>query len=212
MVFHPLGRVLETCRISAKVHWNCSDGTWWPFFLPKDSSSTRQNGPHIITEPLHPLTTGGPAFRSFPLMCHLFVWCRLVLEWNALGVWDEAFSLFCEGLASNSVLTQLDLRNNQINHHGAAELALALKRNNTLEVLGESCWNIIWAFYFVCVVWCCWCKHIYFYTSAQIHRSCLKPDDVHYHRSITSGFCRKQEPSRGTSHLQQPVTKRESVS
>lgn len=64
--------------------------------------------------------------------------CRLVLEWNALGVWDEAFSLFCEGLASNSVLTQLDLRNNQINHHGASELALALKRNNTLEVLGDT--------------------------------------------------------------------------
>lgn len=67
---------------------------------------------------------------------------RLVLEWNALGVWDEAFSLFCEGLASNGVLTQLDLRNNQINHQGAAELALALKRNNTVEVL-DLRWNNI---------------------------------------------------------------------
>lgn len=63
--------------------------------------------------------------------------CRLVLEWNALGMWDEAFSLFCEGLAANSILTQLDLRNNQIKHHGASELALALKRNSTLEVLGD---------------------------------------------------------------------------
>lgn len=63
--------------------------------------------------------------------------CRLVLEWNALGVWDEAFTVFCEGLASNSVLRQLDLRNNQINHHGASELALALKRNNALETLGD---------------------------------------------------------------------------
>lgn len=62
--------------------------------------------------------------------------CRLVLEWNALGVWDEAFALFCDGLASNGVLTQLDLRNNQINHHGAAELALALRSNSSLEVLG----------------------------------------------------------------------------
>uniref|UniRef100_A0A8P4K7T1 Leucine rich repeat containing 45 n=1 Tax=Dicentrarchus labrax TaxID=13489 RepID=A0A8P4K7T1_DICLA len=71
---------------------------------------------------------------------------RLVLEWNALGVWDEAFSLFCEGLASNSVLTQLDLRNNQINHHGAAELALALKRNNTpfsLTAFTDLRWNNI---------------------------------------------------------------------
>lgn len=63
---------------------------------------------------------------------------RLVLEWNALGVWEEAFSLFCEGLASNSALTHLDLRNNQIHHHGASELGLALKHNNTLEVLGDS--------------------------------------------------------------------------
>ncbi|KAM6897182.1 leucine-rich repeat-containing protein 45 [Xenentodon cancila] len=67
---------------------------------------------------------------------------RLVLEWNALGVWEEAFSLFCDGLASNNVLTQLDLRNNQINHHGASELALALKRNNTLEEL-DLRWNNI---------------------------------------------------------------------
>ncbi|XP_063748453.1 leucine-rich repeat-containing protein 45 isoform X2 [Eleginops maclovinus] len=67
---------------------------------------------------------------------------RLVLEWNALGVWDEAFSLLCDGLASNSVLTQLDLRNNQINHHGASELALALKRNTTLQVL-DLRWNNI---------------------------------------------------------------------
>uniref|UniRef100_A0A3P8T7I3 Leucine rich repeat containing 45 n=1 Tax=Amphiprion percula TaxID=161767 RepID=A0A3P8T7I3_AMPPE len=67
---------------------------------------------------------------------------RLVLEWNALGVWDEAFSLFCDGLASNTSLKQLDLRNNQINHHGASELALALKRNNTLEVL-DLRWNNI---------------------------------------------------------------------
>ncbi|XP_069374189.1 leucine-rich repeat-containing protein 45 isoform X3 [Paralichthys olivaceus] len=67
---------------------------------------------------------------------------RLALEWNALGVWDEAFSPFCQGLASNSVLTQLDLRNNQINHHGASELALALKHNTTLEVL-DLRWNNI---------------------------------------------------------------------
>lgn len=62
------------------------------------------------------------------------------MEWNALGISEEAFSLFCDGLASNSVLTQLDLRNNQINHRGATELALALKHNCTLEKLGD--WQI----------------------------------------------------------------------
>uniref|UniRef100_A0A3B4XW35 Leucine rich repeat containing 45 n=1 Tax=Seriola lalandi dorsalis TaxID=1841481 RepID=A0A3B4XW35_SERLL len=76
------------------------------------------------------------------LLAHNKTLRRLVMEWNALGVWDEAFSLFCEGLASNGVLTHLDLRNNQINHHGASELALALKRNTALEVL-DLRWNSI---------------------------------------------------------------------
>lgn len=69
---------------------------------------------------------------------NVFTVCRLVLEWNALGLWDEAFSLFCEGLASNTALTQLDLRNNQINHHGASQLAQALVRNSNLEALGDA--------------------------------------------------------------------------
>ncbi|KAF6735105.1 Leucine-rich repeat-containing protein 45 [Oryzias melastigma] len=65
---------------------------------------------------------------------------RLVLEWNALGVWEEAFSVFCDGLASNNTLSHLDLRNNQISHHGAAALALALRRCSSLEEL-DLRWN-----------------------------------------------------------------------
>ncbi|XP_036610616.1 leucine-rich repeat-containing protein 45 [Trichosurus vulpecula] len=57
---------------------------------------------------------------------------RLTLEWNNLGMWEESFSLFCEGLGANTTLQQLDLRNNQINHKGAEELAVALKNNSTL--------------------------------------------------------------------------------
>ncbi|KAM9462802.1 leucine-rich repeat-containing protein 45 [Clarias gariepinus] len=67
---------------------------------------------------------------------------RLVLEWNALGMWEEGFSVFCEGLASNSSLIRLDLRNNQINHQGAVEIALALKRNSVLREL-DLRWNNI---------------------------------------------------------------------
>ncbi|KAL2078442.1 hypothetical protein ACEWY4_026127 [Coilia grayii] len=67
---------------------------------------------------------------------------RLVLEWNALGMWDEAFSIFCEGLATNCSLAQLDLRNNQITHQGAAELAMVLKRNSVLQEL-DLRWNNI---------------------------------------------------------------------
>ncbi|KAG7277014.1 hypothetical protein CRUP_001640 [Coryphaenoides rupestris] len=64
----------------------------------------------------------------------------LVLEWNALGMWDESFSQFCEGLSANGALTQLDLRNNQITHQGASELATVLKRNVTLGAL-DLRWN-----------------------------------------------------------------------
>ncbi|KAJ0016030.1 hypothetical protein NQD34_014320 [Periophthalmus magnuspinnatus] len=77
-------------------------------------------------------------FFSSTLLCVI----RLVLEWNALGLWDEAFSLFCEGLASNSGLKQLDLRNNQINPQGASELSQAIRRNNSLEML-DLRWNNI---------------------------------------------------------------------
>uniref|UniRef100_A0A8D2EV50 Leucine-rich repeat-containing protein 45 n=1 Tax=Theropithecus gelada TaxID=9565 RepID=A0A8D2EV50_THEGE len=64
----------------------------------------------------------------------------LTLEWNSLGTWDDAFATFCGGLAANGTLQQLDLRNNQISHKGAEELALALKGNTTLQQL-DLRWN-----------------------------------------------------------------------
>ncbi|XP_036766555.2 leucine-rich repeat-containing protein 45 isoform X2 [Manis pentadactyla] len=65
---------------------------------------------------------------------------NLTLEWNNLGAWEDAFAAFCGALAVNSALRQLDLRNNQISHKGAAELALALKSNATLQQL-DLRWN-----------------------------------------------------------------------
>ncbi|XP_061563783.1 leucine-rich repeat-containing protein 45 [Cololabis saira] len=65
---------------------------------------------------------------------------RLLLEWNGLGVLEETFSLLCDGLACNSVLTRLDLRNNQVSHQGAVELGLALRRNTALQEL-DLRWN-----------------------------------------------------------------------
>ncbi|KAF7471406.1 leucine-rich repeat-containing protein 45 [Marmota monax] len=62
----------------------------------------------------------------------------LTLEWNNLGTWEDAFATFCGGLAANSTLQQLDLRNNQISHKGAEELALALKGNATLQQLEQA--------------------------------------------------------------------------
>uniref|UniRef100_A0A8C8S5M0 Leucine rich repeat containing 45 n=1 Tax=Pelusios castaneus TaxID=367368 RepID=A0A8C8S5M0_9SAUR len=66
----------------------------------------------------------------------------LTLEWNSLGMWEEGFSLFCQGLGANRFLQCLDLRNNQINHQGAGELAMALKCNSSLQDL-DLRWNNI---------------------------------------------------------------------
>ncbi|XP_051684385.2 leucine-rich repeat-containing protein 45 isoform X2 [Oryctolagus cuniculus] len=66
----------------------------------------------------------------------------LTLEWNSLGAWEDAFAAFCGGLAANEALRQLDLRNNQISHQGAEQLALALKGNTTLQQL-DLRWNNI---------------------------------------------------------------------
>nr|XP_009667111.1 PREDICTED: leucine-rich repeat-containing protein 45 [Struthio camelus australis] len=66
----------------------------------------------------------------------------LILEWNSLGMWEEGFSFFCQGLGANSFLQRLDLRNNQINHQGAGELAMALKQNASLQEL-DLRWNNI---------------------------------------------------------------------
>ena len=65
------------------------------------------------------------------------IYFSLCLEWNAVGMLDTSFSVFCEGLGGNSTLQVLDLRNNQINHDGATELAAALKRNGSLRALGR---------------------------------------------------------------------------
>ncbi|NXH15460.1 LRC45 protein, partial [Bucco capensis] len=66
----------------------------------------------------------------------------LILEWNSLGLWEEGFSFFCQGLGVNNSLQRLDLRNNQINHQGAGELAMALKQNSSLQEL-DLRWNNI---------------------------------------------------------------------
>lgn len=66
----------------------------------------------------------------------------LTLEWNSLGAWEDAFAAFCGGLAANEALLQLDLRNNQVSHQGAEQLALALKGNATLQQL-DLRWNNI---------------------------------------------------------------------
>lgn len=66
----------------------------------------------------------------------------LTLEWNSLGAWEEAFATLCRALAGNLTLRQLDLRNNQISHRGAEELALALKANSSLQQL-DLRWNNI---------------------------------------------------------------------
>ncbi|CAG5118681.1 unnamed protein product [Candidula unifasciata] len=64
----------------------------------------------------------------------------LCLEWNGMGMLDNSFAVFCDGLGSNTSLKALDLRNNQISHDSVAELAAALKRNVHLRSL-DLRWN-----------------------------------------------------------------------
>ncbi|XP_044153616.1 leucine-rich repeat-containing protein 45 [Bufo gargarizans] len=66
----------------------------------------------------------------------------LTLEWNSLGMWEDGFSLLCDGLSCNQTLQRLDLRNNQISHKGAEELSAALKQNHSLREL-DLRWNNI---------------------------------------------------------------------
>ncbi|KAG8565094.1 hypothetical protein GDO81_012709 [Engystomops pustulosus] len=57
-------------------------------------------------------------------------------------MWEDGFSLLCDGLSCNQSLQRLDLRNNQISHKGAEELSTALKQNLTLREL-DLRWNNI---------------------------------------------------------------------
>lgn len=83
----------------------------------------------------------GSAARAF---CHLLRYNKrlthVTLEWNSLGMLDDAFADFCDGLAENTSIKVLDLRNNQISMDGAKHLSSALKRNRSLREL-DLRWN-----------------------------------------------------------------------
>ncbi|XP_002731112.1 leucine-rich repeat-containing protein 45-like [Saccoglossus kowalevskii] len=74
------------------------------------------------------------------MMRHNHTLKSLVLEWNSLGMWENSFAAFAEGIASNNTLELLDLRNNQIGHDSAGELGVALQRNTTLKHI-DLRWN-----------------------------------------------------------------------
>ncbi|XP_060581578.1 leucine-rich repeat-containing protein 45-like [Ruditapes philippinarum] len=83
----------------------------------------------------------GPAAEAVgKLLRHTKSLVSLCLEWNALGMLDNSFTIFCEGVAANNTLQALDLRNNQISHDSAAELCRALKSNSTIKSL-DLRWN-----------------------------------------------------------------------
>jgi len=61
---------------------------------------------------------------------------RLSLEWNSIGIFVDAFSQFCKGLAVNETLEFLDLKNNQLPPECGQYLGDALKHNMSLKTLG----------------------------------------------------------------------------
>jgi hypothetical protein len=48
----------------------------------------------------------------------------------------HALPMFCEAISMNKILKDLDLRNNQITHTSALELASAIEINTSIENLG----------------------------------------------------------------------------
>lgn len=62
------------------------------------------------------------------------------VEWNNLGSQVDCFAKFCDGLARNHYIEELDLRYNQISTMCADSLAAALKTNRSLKNLDLS-WN-----------------------------------------------------------------------
>ncbi|CAD6201210.1 GSCOCG00000016001-RA-CDS [Cotesia congregata] len=67
---------------------------------------------------------------------------RLYLQWNNIGSEVEAFDKFCQGLAMNYNIEELDLRYNQITPHCADALMNLLKKNKALKVLNLE-WNTL---------------------------------------------------------------------
>lgn len=67
---------------------------------------------------------------------------KLVLEWNHIGANKDAFKSFCEGVAINTGLEHVDLRNNQISDECALYIADAMQRHKTIKSL-DLRWNSI---------------------------------------------------------------------
>uniref|UniRef100_A0A8C4V1F0 Leucine rich repeat containing 45 n=1 Tax=Falco tinnunculus TaxID=100819 RepID=A0A8C4V1F0_FALTI len=130
-----LGRLLPGAAPFAEVALGdcglCEEGGRGGFFPRRTLDWGRGNNlRNVGAEALGKLLRQNKSIRS------------LILEWNSLGVWEEGFSFFCQGLGANNFLQQLDLRNNQINHQGAGDLAMALKQNASLQEL-DLRWNNI---------------------------------------------------------------------
>jgi hypothetical protein len=60
----------------------------------------------------------------------------LRLEWNCVGIWENAMKAVADALSLNQSLEELDLRSNKIGPQAAACLLGALKNNTTLRKLG----------------------------------------------------------------------------
>ncbi|XP_058796378.1 leucine-rich repeat-containing protein 45-like [Phymastichus coffea] len=64
----------------------------------------------------------------------------LHVEWNNLGSREDSFGKFCDGLARNHCVEELDLRYNQVSTLCADALADALRKNRSLRKLNLE-WN-----------------------------------------------------------------------
>lgn len=62
---------------------------------------------------------------------------RLQLDWNNIGDSEDAFSLLCHSLMSNTVLNTLNLANNNLCQTCGFHLAKMLTINKCLKIVGK---------------------------------------------------------------------------
>jgi hypothetical protein len=59
------------------------------------------------------------------------------LEWNSIGLWDDAMRSIGDALSVTNSLKELDLRNNKIGPSGLEALSSGLRANRSILCLGK---------------------------------------------------------------------------
>ncbi|XP_011498329.1 PREDICTED: leucine-rich repeat-containing protein 45-like [Ceratosolen solmsi marchali] len=133
-----IGQVLSSSPIIKLV--NLSDC----MLIPKGSSYILKalfEGSSVSSLYLKGNNINGPLVEQLgEMLIHNNTLKIIHIEWNNLGSQIDCFYKFCDGLAKNNCLEELDLRYNQISTNCADPLVKVLTRNKNLKKL-DLAWN-----------------------------------------------------------------------